>query len=153
MTNFGTQPPNVTFFEVDDRVVDGFYTVGANQIHIHVIDLLPNGQIRVPTAQTIIKQALSIRNWISIKPHGIELFFRFHPGSGGISHLLYDRNITPAPIPEKSALGLSSFSGQTFQFIDILVPLMPRRYFYNIHNLENQPNGYKIAFETPGLDC
>jgi len=81
------------------------------------------------------------------------LFFRFHPGTGGVSHLLFDKDLNPTPILVQSPIQRSLFTGQEFRFSDNPVPLVPGVYFYNVQNLEGKPDGYKIAFIGPGLDC
>ena len=153
MTNFGSQPVNVTIIEEPDRAVDGFYENGGGQIHIHVFDIAADGQLRIPISQTQFRQSLSVRVWVSAKPHGQELFYRFHPSQGGISHVFYDKDLTPLPTLVESPLQRSDFAGQTFKFSDILIQLIPGTYFYNIQNMENITTGYKIAFIGPGLDC
>ena len=153
MTNFGSQPPNVTFIEEPDRAIDGFYEIGGGQIHIHVFEIVADDQIRITTQQTQFRQSFSLRAWVSEKPHGKESFYRFHPNTGGISHLFYDKDLVPIPTPERSPIQRSGFTGQLFQFADILIQLIPGTYFYNIQNMENITAGYKIAFIRPGLDC
>lgn len=153
MTNFGSQPVNVTIIEEPDRTIDGFYEIEGGQIQIHVFEIEAGGQIRIPINQTQFRQAFSLRVWVSKKPHGAELFFRFHPSTGGISHLFFDKELDPKPTLEKSSIQRSDFAGQLFQFVDVPIQLIPGTYFYNIQNLENRPAGYKIAFIGPGLDC
>lgn len=153
MANFGPFPPNVTLIEEADRNIDGIYEIGANQIQVHVFDVAVDGQIRIPILQLQLRQSLSIRVWVSKKPFSSEIFFRFHPNTGGASHLFFDKDLNPKPEPERSALQRSAFSGQTFRFEDVLVQLIPGTYYYNVHNLENQPNGYKVSFIVPGPEC
>ena len=153
MTNFGTQPINVTIIEEPDRAIDGFYEIEAGQVHVHVFEVEPSGQLRILINQTEFRQSFAIRAWVSDKPHGQDIFYRFHPSTGGIRHLFYDKDLNPPPTPEKSPVARSGFSGQLFQFADIPVQLIPGVYFYNIQNMENITAGYKIAFIGPGLDC
>lgn len=153
MTFFGAQPPNVTIIEAPERTVDGFYEIGGGQIQIHVFEIAVGGQVRIPIQQTQFRQSLSIRAWISEEPHATELFFRFHPGTGGISHLFFDKDLTPEPILEKSPIQRSVFAGQIFQFSDIPVKLEPGTYFYNVQNIEGLEAGYKISFIGPGIEC
>ncbi len=153
MTNFGSQPPNVTIIEEPDRVVDGFYEIEGGQIQIHVFEILAGGQIRIPISQTQFRQSLALRVWVSEKPHGQEIFFRFHPGTGGASHLFYDKDLDPIPTLVESSIQRSNFAGQLFRFADVPVQLIPDTYFYNIQNMENITAGYKIAFIGPGLEC
>ena len=153
MNIFDATPINVTTIKVADRTVDGFYELDGGRIDVHLIDIEIGGQIRVPINQTQFRQSLSIRVWVSKTSHGQELFFRFHPGTGGAAHLFFDEDLDPAPKLIQSPIQRSLFSAQEFRFSDIPVPLAPGRYYYNIQNMENRPVGYKVAFIGPGFDC
>ena len=148
-------PPNVTILEDADREahIDGIYEIGSNQIHAHLFELASLDQIRVPLVQLQISQSLAIRAWLSKQPNGQELFFRFHPGTGGITHLFYDMDLVPAPTPISEPIHRSEYSGQIYAVSDILIQLIPGTYFYNIHNLENRTSHYKVSFVRPGPDC
>lgn len=147
--------PNITIITATDRelVLDGVYEIGAGQIHSHQFEIEPLGQWRVTLQQLQFRQALSLRAWLSKEPNGLEEFFRFHPGDGGIRHIFYDRNLDPAPTPVVDPIRRTEFSGQVYESSDILVKLIPNTFFYNIHNLENQDVSYKIAFLPPAIDC
>ena len=155
-------PINVTIIEEADRSTDGVYEIGTNQIQVFPFEIVSGGQIRVPILQFRFRQALSIRVWVSRgKPNGSEIFFRFHPGTGGITHIFYDKDLDPVPVPQESAVHRSEFSGISFQFKDILVPVIPDQYFYNVLNLESSPanslndtpNSYKVGFLGPEPVC
>lgn len=155
-------PINVTIIEEPDRSTDGVYEIGTNQIQVFPFEIESGDQLRVPILQFRFRQPLSIRVWVSRgKPFGSEIFFRFHPGTGGITHIFYDKDLDPAPIPQESPIQRSDFSGIIFQFKDILVPLIPDQYFYNVHNIESSPanslnttpNSYKVGFLGPEPVC
>ncbi len=155
-------PINATIIEEPDRSVDGVYEIGTNQLQIFPFVIALGDQLRVPIQQFHFRQALSIRVWVSKgKPMGPELFFRFHPDTGGITHIFYDKDLVPVPVPKESPIQINKFSAIPFQFIDILVPVIPGPYFYNVHNLEsspantlnNTPNSYKVGFLGPEPVC
>jgi len=164
---------NVTVFEVGDRNVDGIYLIGTNQIHIFPFDIEADGQVRVPINQLgrgqnlssgvagqgqkfdqSFRQSLSIRAWVSSTPNGSEVKFRWHPSTGGITHIFFDKDLDPPPIPVEAPLQRNQMNQITFQPKDILVPLIPGKYFYNVLNMEsspandldNTPNSYRIRF-------
>jgi len=155
-------PINVTIIEEADRSTDGVYEIGTGQIQVFPFEIEAGGQLRVPILQFRFRQALSIRVWVSRgKPFGSEIFFRFHPGTGGITHIFFDKDLDPVPIPKESAIQRNEFSGIISQFKDILVPVIPDEYFYNVQNLEsspanslnNTPNSYKVGFLGPEPIC
>lgn len=155
-------PINVTIIEEADRSVDGVYEIGSNQIQVFPFDIVSGGQLRVPINQFRFRQPLSIRVWVSRgKPFGSELFFRFHPDTGGITHIFFDKDLDPPPVPKESPIQRNQFSGIIFQFKDILVPVIPDQYFYNVQNMENSPanslnntpNSYKVGFLGPEPIC
>ena len=149
--------PNVTIIEEADRKFDGFYEIGSNQTQVFPFVIGVDDQLKTSIQHLLFRQSLSIRVWVSRgEPLGNELFFRFHPGTGGVTHFFFDENITPTPIPEKQPLRRNKFSGIPYQAQDILVPLTPDTYYFNVHNMENSPsnslddtqNSYKLSFKT-----
>lgn len=165
--------PNITVIEESDRNVDGIYTFGTGQINIFPFEILADSQIRVPINQIgrghgfvsdlpgqshqydqAFRQSFTIRAWISKTPNGSELIFRWSANTGGITHLFYDKDLDPPPMPVEAPLQRSQFNQITFQPRDILVPLIPDKYFYNVLNMEsspandldNMPNSYRIRF-------
>ena len=175
VNDFPFLAPNITVFEAGDRNSDGIYTIGSRQIHVFPFELQTDQQIRVPINQLgrgqnlstssgvsgqeqrfdqAFRQSLSIRAWISSTPNGAEIKFRWHPGTGGISHLFFDKDISPTPMPQLAPQQRNQMSQITFQPRDVLVPLIPGKYFYNVLNMEgspandldNTPNSYRILF-------
>lgn len=161
-------PPNVVTIEEADRSADGIYTFGTGIIHVFPFEIESGGQLRVPINQissgtgfVAFRQNLSIRVWISKSPNGAELFFRFHPGTGGLAHMFYDKDLNPPPTLEESPITQNQFSPIPAQARDIPVPLIPGTYYYNIQNMEsspandlkNTPNSYRVGFYGPNPVC
>lgn len=146
-------PPGAIIFEEEDRLQTGKYELDPGVLNIFKFEILPDGQLRVPVRHLNTNdrthQTWSIRAWISTDPNGIELFYRFHPNTGGLSHLFYDENITPIPEPKKHAPMRNEFSAITYTPQDELVPLAPGIYYYNIINMVLKTNAYEIAFIDP----
>jgi hypothetical protein len=137
--------------EEADRKPDGRYLLDAGAINIFPFEILPDKQFRVPVKHLNTNAALhatfSIRAWISETPYGSELFFRYHPGTGGVTHIFYDKGMNTPPIPIEQPPMRNSFSGITFVIKDELVPLTPGVYYYNVINMENKDNSYELFFD------
>jgi hypothetical protein len=141
----------------NDRSCDGIYEIPPNVIHVFPFTVPLNDYIRVPVLHlnpdNRRSQSLGIRCWIATQVNGYELFFRFHPGTGGIAHVFYDKNMNPPPPLEEGNATVNRFSGIVTQFKDIPVPMIPGEYFYQVQNMEKRPNTYKIGFLRPNVCC
>lgn len=138
-------PPNVTIITPQLRTPDGRFSINGDSIHIHEFIIDVGGQVRIPIQQLPGKQNLSIRAWIGDGILGNSVFFRFHPGDGGLSHLFFDENLDPAPMPVGEP-HFNKFAGQNFAPTDNAIGLAPGTYFYHVVNMESQENAYKIGF-------
>ena len=143
-------PPNALVIEAADRNQNGTYEIDPGFIHIFPFEILADGQLRMPirhlNTSNRMHQTYTIRAWISDQPNGSELFFRYHPGTGGTSHLFYDESIVPVPEPKKHEPMRNQFSGITFVPQDNLIPLSPGIYYYNIINMVLKTNAYELFF-------
>lgn len=137
-------PPNVTIITPDLQTESGVYEIGGDQIHVHPFTINANEQYRIPVQQLPGKQSLSIRAWVGDDILGNSLFYRFHPGFGGLAHLFYDIN-DETPIPPTYPF-YNEFAGQTYEPTDIVIGVQPGTYYYHVHNLERHDNAYKIGF-------
>ena len=150
-------PVNSLIIEEVDRHQNGAYEIDPGFIHIFPFDIIVDGQLRAPirhlSANNAQTQSFTIRAWISEKPNGAELFFRYHPGTGGVSHLFYDENIVPAPDTQKSDPMRNQFSAITFVPQDELVSLASGTYYYMVLNMVLKPNAYELFFIPPGVCC
>ena len=163
--------PFVTVIEEPDRNANGIYTIGTRQVHVFPFEIEDDGQLDVEIRQLgrggqetfdqSFRQSLSIRAWLSKTPYGAEVFYRFHPGVGGMTHLFYDKDLTPTPVPEMQPPKANHFSEIPSQYKEILIPLIPGVYYYNVENLEGSPandldttlNSYFISFRGPNPIC
>jgi len=146
-------PPNALIINPEDRNSNGRYEIASGFINIFQFEIVADGQFRVPVRHLNTNErsheSFSLRAWISVDPNGIELFYRFHPTSGGLSHLIYDESIDPPPEPTKHSPMRNEHSPITFTPQDSLVPLAPGVYYYNILNMILKPNAYEISFDVP----
>lgn len=146
-------PPNALIIEEADRQQDGTYELDHGFIHVFPFEILVDGQLRAPirhlNTNASLRQAFTIRAWISDQPFGTELFFRYHPGTGGLSHLFYDETITPTPEPKKHPAARNQFSAITYVPQDVLVPLAPGTYYYMVLNMVLTTNAYELFFIPP----
>jgi len=149
-------PPNTLIIEEVDRHQNGQYEIDPGFINIFPFEILVDGQIRAPIRHLnqnhSTQQTFTIRAWISDQPNGSELFFRFHPSTGGTSHLFYDKSIVPIPLPKKEEPMRNQFSAITYVLQDILIPLSPGIYYYNVTNMVLRTNAYELFFILPS-DC
>ena len=149
-------PPTALIIEEEDRPQSGRYQIESGSLNIFPFEILTDKQFRVPirhlNTNDALHQNLSLRVWISTQPNGIELFFRFHPTTGGLSHIFYDVNKTMVPVPKSQPPARSEFNGITYIVRDELIPLDPGVYYYNVLNMENRLNAYELFFD-PYEDC
>ena len=141
-------PINVTIFTVNDRAINDIYTIGSNQIQSFIFTVPVLGQVKIATLQHDNRPSFSIRIWLSLLPNGSELFFRFHPGTGGSNYLFADEDIDPLPTPVIFSTHRNKFSGITFDISEVLVTLPAGIYYYNVHNIENFGTGHTTSFIT-----
>lgn len=153
MTTFPFQlPNNVTVIPEEDRTLDGSYAIGGGQMFSFEFDIPADGQIKIVCQQFDgQRQSLSIKAWVSTDPADRELFDSFHPGSGGIHHLLADETLEPLPEPEVFQIQRNEFSSFEFAVAEILVPLPAGPYHYNVLNMEGLENGFKLNLAIPVL--
>lgn len=141
---------NILIIEEDDRNTNAKYEINPGFIHVFPFEILVDGQIRCPilhlNTNSSLHQTFTIRAWLSSQPNGEELFFRYHPTTGGISHLFYDEDISPTPTPTVGNPMRNSFSGITFMAEDVLIPLTPGIYYYNVLNMVLKTNAYELSF-------
>jgi len=146
-------PPNVLIIEEADRKQSGQYEIDPGFIHVFPFEILVDGELRAPnrhlSPDNRMHQSFSIRAWVSEQPNGAELFFRFHAGTGGVSHLFYDESISPPPEPKKHEPMRNQFSPIVFVPQDNLVPLAPGTYYYMVQNMELSINAYELFFIPP----
>lgn len=138
-------PHRVTIITPQLRTPDGVYFIPGSATHVHEFIIEIDGQVRIPIQQLPGKQSFSIRAWIGDGILGNSLFFRFSPGDGGLSHLFFDENLDPAPMPEGNP-HFNKFAGQEFSPTDRAIGLAPGTYYYHVVNMESQDNAYKIGF-------
>lgn len=147
---------NALVIEENDRNQNGRYEIDPGFINIFQFEILTDGQLRAPfrhlNTHDALHQTYTIRAWISIRPNGGELFFRFHAMTGGTSHLFYDESISPTPEPKKHSPMRNEFSAITYTPQDQLIPLAPGIYHYNVLNMVLKTNAFELFFINP-IDC
>lgn len=137
--------PALIIIKEEDRVLDGNYEIAGEQILSFEFDVPVDGQIKINSRQfSELRQSLSIRAWVSIIPNSLEVFGHFHPGDGGIHHLLVDETLTPVPVPEVFQIQRNQFSEISYAVGEVLIRLPAGRYYYNVRNMEGHINGFKI---------
>lgn len=146
----------VQLIDYNNRTPDGIYEIPPGVTHIHPFAVPYNNQIRIVinhiNRNEQSSQSFALRSWISFHENGEELFYRFHPDSGGISHVFYDKDIA-SPEIECNHVQQNHFSVIKFQRCDIPVGFLPGIYYYHILNMENRPNAYRINFARPVICC
>lgn len=143
---FYTLPVNARIIEIVDRRQDASYVIEPGFIHIFPFVVPADDFMRTQTYQSDRRQNLSMRAWISDVPNDSELFFRFHPGTGGVTHMFYDRNMITPPTPVKSAIQRNLYSNIAFTPQDDLIALEPGIYYFNVMNMVLQESGYHLSF-------
>ena len=142
-------PINSRVIEEIDRNLDGNYLIEPGFIHIFPFEIPGNDFIRTHIYQFDRRESFSIRAWVSKLPNDSESFFRFHPGTGGVTHMFYDESSIAAPLPVKGNTQRNQFSGISFTPQDDLIALEPGTHHFNVLNMELQENGYHLNFIVP----
>lgn len=134
--------------EPSERRTDGCYTIENTTIHFHPFTIEPDGSIVITLQQLLGCQDFAIEGWVSTfkclgGPFVGDFDRAWSPGTGGITHIFYDENISPPP-SNPGQLIRNSFSEITSNVRSVLVPLAPGEYVYNVLNQENRQCAYKI---------
>lgn len=138
---------NLEIIDIDNRNRDGNYEILGDFVLSFRFEVKTQQQLVVNAYQFDTPgQSFSIRCWISTKPNGIQLFERFHPGTGSIYHNFFDQNISPEPTATIYSTQRNEFSAITYEIKDNMVPLETGIYYYNVHNLERRTRGFHINF-------
>lgn len=114
---------------------EGFHTIPNTGNNAHEFQIIEGHYLQIAAVHSQRRQDLSLRTWISVNPIGIP------------DHTIIETNRF-VHLPRRTYVWTIYPSGMEQPNVDSIQfrQLNPGRYYFNVKNLENAENGYRLFF-------